>query len=87
MARFALQLAIHRVGQSDMAHPPALSTYSSRCYHTAYTWDDRPSLSPYATIGVPVISRHIWNLWAISWRYSEAGNRGRRGRKCWAIGP
>jgi hypothetical protein len=58
-----------------------------RCYHAAYKSDDRTSLRPYAAIGVPVISRQIWNLWAISWRYSEAGNRWRLGRKCWAIGP
>jgi hypothetical protein len=58
-----------------------------RGYHMAYKSDDRTSLRPYAAIGVPVISRQIWNLWAISWRYSEAGNRWRLGRKCWAIGP
>jgi len=30
---------------------------------------------------VPVISRQIWNRWAISWRYSGAGRRWRLGRK------
>jgi len=59
----------------------------ARGYHTAYKSADRILLRPYAAIGVPVISRQIRNLGAISWRYSEAGNRWRLGRKCWAIGP
>jgi len=38
-------------------------------------------------MAVPVISRQIWNLCVISWRYVGAENRWHRGRKCEAMGP
>lgn len=58
-----LQAASERSGP-DRRH--GLVNFFVRSYHTVYNSDDRTARCPDAGIGVPVISRQSWNLWAMS---------------------
>jgi len=73
--------------QDVIRHCPLQHADLLSSHHRDESGPTADSFGPSAATRMPVISPHPWHLCCISWRYSGADSRCRRGRTCCAIGP